>query len=269
MERLLAKLQPNSGDNDARWGIQLLYDIHYLRLVYGLKIDSKPKLDDESDEVRFEGLGLFAAQFAASSLRWGLAKYPPSYIRDSGSRTIRLVDNLRVRSASDDKVFEHVGGCVTNPNRNMYISPASLAYDPWGRHIHRTFDHELEHNWEKQESAYEPHSYTKWVRYMPEGAASYLGRRYEGMSEAEKAAIDATGFAIPYGRLNYYEDRATVAELLMSTPKKAASMQDATLAMKVAQTKDDFAYRSRGLMSKAYFADLARGKSGCRLLGRV
>ncbi|MCL5746761.1 MAG: hypothetical protein M1277_00550 [Patescibacteria group bacterium] len=219
-------------------------NIAYLRDVYGLTVEMRGQTEEDEQSLAINKLKLIEAGDATRVLRKEISKYPPEFIEQCRVKAIRFVFSL--------KQGENVIDGVTYPDGTVYVVATPL--------VNNTIHHELFHA-----SDYNQHSrmnprlkdfgrvleYRYWNLVNHNG---YVGDKYEG--------CDSTGFATDYGRMNVYEDRATVAELLMTYPQVATirAAEDPVLSDKIDRIKTIMRQRSGGRMNLRYFSDLTQGK---------
>lgn len=87
----------------------------------------------------------------------------------------------------------------------------------------------------------------------------YIGNRYKTGGEFDRI----WGFASRYGQHSPKEDRATVAEMILSEPERLNSLlktEDVTLKGKVQYMMSFYNKMSRGKMDSVFWADYAMGK---------
>ncbi len=190
-----------------------------------------------------------------------LEKYPDDAITKLRIRNLRLVEELYVGG-------KRRGGC-TNLRRgtsetviDIFIS-ADRQYRKgfvFSLFAERPADaekihHELYHAWRLAEPEKTVDD-EKWSRINPGGKKAYV----ESMEVAESLWF-RRGFACPYGMLNPRDDRATVAELLMSNPWHAnfISRRDSVLEAKIRQVKKDYDAWTDGRIDRKYWETAALG----------
>jgi len=87
----------------------------------------------------------------------------------------------------------------------------------------------------------------------------YIGKRYKTGGEFDRI----WGFASRYGQHSAKEDRATVAQMILSEPERLNSLlktEDVTLKEKVQYMMSFYNKMSRGKMDSIFWADFAEGK---------
>lgn len=194
-------------------------------------------------------------------LREEMEKYPPDYIRDCCDM-VYLANDLKLRGKS-------VLGFVNRGNKNAFLNFGTTT-----QNLRRTIHHELFHLADNEEIEqgfsfrFGRHRYglyreniainEEWREINREGDFS----GYQGELFADYGVDEISGFAGPYGLKNAHEDRATVAELMMTEPlaAKQRGESDMILHEKMLRIARLFYERSGGRMGKRYFGDLMLGK---------
>ncbi|HZU01270.1 MAG TPA: hypothetical protein VFA10_16490 [Ktedonobacteraceae bacterium] len=95
----------------------------------------------------------------------------------------------------------------------------------------------------------------------PQGEKAYIGSAVFAPSGQEQAN-DLEGFVLAIGKIDAWEDRATIAGALMADPKAAyeKAQQDKIVDAKLKRIMTFYKERSSGKMDESYFADLVAGK---------
>ncbi len=245
------------------FGRPLLRDLNYLRIVYGLEVGLKGKDPYDHHDARFGGLYLAEAGEAVQVLKEEIRKYPPEYIKEMGIPRLRTVVNLKIPSRGSKPRLVDCSGMVIMETRQLYWSP-DFRDEPFSR---KSIHHELEHDREASDVFFgrKTSCYDAWSKFHEGDKDVYIGgASYDDMSNEDLKALDSIGFARVYGRVDEGEDRATIAELLMTDPVGAFNRvsKDSLLNAKIEYLKADYYLRSRGRMNDWYFEDLAEGRIG-------
>lgn len=235
----------------------LLRETRFIQDRYGIKVKLGHRDAQDDQDIETEKANPVAAAECAILLREELAKYPHQYIKYCGVRRIRLVSSLKMPRGGDQ--MDACDGAVS-PSGSIYVVhyPYNLP------NVRGTIHHELSHFSGRLAQRHHflllaPIIRLLWNQNNP--VKPYLGDSYGNLSPNEKVAMGTEGFATPYGRLNYGEDRATVAEALMSdtTFFYNRGKIDPALGQKIKLTMFDYWLKSGGLMNREYFNDLAKG----------
>jgi hypothetical protein len=262
---------------------QLKGDLKYLKDRYGLRIImGRLNSQDDPDIVSIKKLSLLEAVTAVRVLREEIIKYPPEYIRYSKVDTVRLVRDLVCQNKRHPK-GESLDGLAVYEDHLVYFSTNNGDMLDFRDTIH----HDLFHMSDDEASDLEqeasvisllasiifksPPLYLlgkqilsfinflreyNWASLNPKGKAAYIGDDYQQLSEPPD------GFVSDYGTYDLYEDRSTVAALLMTDIKEAllSAENDDILQKKIIDIMGLFKIRSLGRMDSQYFNDLLQGK---------
>jgi len=239
----------------------LLRDARFIKDRYGMEVKLGRKDAQDIKEAAIERPNPVNAAEAAIVLREELARYPSSYIKHCRVTRVRLVSAYKMpRKGKADQMHEYGGAAFREGPIYIVHYPNDILYTGGTMH------HELWHRSDQNSSRHlgvlglAPIIRWLWIRNNPPSA--YLGDKYWDLTDKEIRGLDIRGFAIPYGRANYDEDRATVAEGLMNytAPFFYRCKGDPVLARKLKLTMFDYWLKSGGLMNRNFFDDLSRGK---------
>lgn len=243
---------------------QILTDIRFIRDRYGIR----PKMHDLNSKdqpgVNAEQMDFTEAVEAVQIFREELAKYPPEMIKGSGINQFRIMKNLNINGGSPSVIFL---GAAFEPGE-IYVANGdkSLSY-------RQTIHHEIWHRFDYQR--YELKDKVPFLKWVDDIRDAHIDLKWEDV--CKKYGIAYTGddwkslpVTRPEGFINQYsttsskEDRASIAQLLMTKPAYLASLceSDKLLAEKVRMLKKLYFKDSKGKMNKHFFKDLADGKVG-------
>lgn len=234
---------------EAIW--QLKDNLEFLRDTYGIRVKLGRGTTGDLGTVTFKRwTAPSIALQDAIILRRELIKYPPEFIKFCGITRLRFVQNLSLEDHEYWEGSKGVGG-LASPSGPVYI--ASYGED--------TIHHEIFHRADQQSGELNKKKQRKWKK-LNRFSNPYLYRTYWDMSWQDRSKLSIDGFARGYGRVDVWEDRATIAELLMSDLQKLEKRteEDEVLANKVKRVAIDLSHWSGGRMSEQYFEDLRAGK---------
>ncbi len=208
----------------------------------------------------FSQLETTPAALSSGLLRRELGKYPPVYIQSCQVENIYLAQQLFEYNFFHAK-WREIGG-VYFPNNNIIVKGIPEL-------LEGIVDHEFMHAADKHMRSVIPDENTtigkgcKWEDLNEKGNTIYIGSdNYYAMPFYQQYETKVPGFACMYGKIDEGEDRATIAELLMSTPVVAfkKAKKDAVFGAKLQRVMFLFKDRSDGLMNEEYFHDLYYGR---------
>lgn len=234
---------------EAIW--QLKDNLPLLRDAYGIRIRLGRGLTGDLETVTFKRWTTPSIALEdVSILRRELAKYPPEFIRFCGITQFRFVQNLSLEDHEYWEGSKDVGGLASSRGP-VYIAS-------YGEN---TIHHEIFHRADQQSGELNDKKQRKWKK-LNRLSNPYLYRAYWDMSEEDQSKLPVSGFARRYGRVDIWEDRATVAELIMSNLGKLEQRteEDEVLANKTKRITIDLYRWSGGRMNEQYFEDLKAGK---------
>lgn len=250
----------------------LVDDLRFLRKTYGLTIEMEKRGPrDPNTIINVDKLSIQEAFDAVEIVRQEIIKYPPSYIKNLNIERFRLTKGLTRLNTKSDGIEEHqrVGGLAYRNEKYLYVTYQEIS------HLRETFHHELYHRRDHEDEmvsvrdritgffkgGLEYERFRKqWKKLNPH---AYAGDKYIELAKGQHYAI-IKGFARYYGVADHYEDRATVAELLMTNIKNliARAQTDEVLAAKVNMLVKKFGKQTDNQMDLQYFRDLMHGKIG-------
>jgi hypothetical protein len=241
---------------------QILSDIRFIRDRYGIRPTMHDLNSKDQPGVKAEQMDFKDAVEAVKIFREELTKYPPKMIRDSGINQFRIMKNLNINGGSPSEI---ILGVAFEPGE-IYVANGdrSLSY-------RQTIHHEFWHRFDYQR--YELKGkvpFLKWVDDIRdaridlkwEGVCKKYGMSYTGNDWRSLPNTRPEGFINEYSTTSSKEDRASIAQLLMTQPGDLASLcqNDKLLAEKVRMLKKLYFKDSKSKMNKHYFKDLADGK---------
>ncbi len=210
----------------------------------------------------FKEVDISEAAKALRALKEEIAEYPREYIDNCHLGRIRI--GSKVSMTTEKSAAEPVGGFADwreGEKRQLYLAleeSDSADSDHFRSSVHHELFHmsdkNLEHSFEEIDE--------EWSRLNPGGKSDYLRRGYSVWHDPNSTTQQterSSGFANAYGKENEWEDRATVAELLMTNPKEAERLaeEDPVLKAKIEKIKELYKQRSNGKMDDEYFRNLA------------
>lgn len=241
-------------------------DRGFIKQRYGVEVDFTPQ----------EGTPLITAEKrdVLSWLRGELAKYPPNFYQHFHTlKKFQVFNDIYIGE-------DLVGGYVNDPGS---FDSASSAYKEVDRIIlakkigflnvnnffgwtnddnfKKTFHHELLHFTDFFSFVFKEGGIGNWPSSKPgDPFSGYVGDKYKSFERRHLFSPPA-GFIRVYGMKNIFEDRATVAEVLLTDPKRLKKMtiNDPLLSKKVADLKQRFYKISNGKMDEQYWQDLEHG----------
>jgi len=267
LEKFLGFFSEKLGFDTVELRTGLREDLEYLQNVYGLRVEMHRQTPEDQHFVKvIEKLNLREAASAVKIIREEVSKYPKEYIKQCGVKSFRLVKGLWWFDQSD-KSLEPVGGLAYRNTRFVYATYSKDRIQFCRRIIH----HELFHRSDQKKLEdiarfpvvgsiiAEEKEYwddDSWASLNPKGVG-YLRDRYK-QREKHSSSSRPRGFACFYGTKNEWEDRATIAEELMTDPigLKIKGEFDPVLQTKIDRLKNIFRKRSKGLLNDHYFQDL-------------
>jgi len=241
----------------------------YLKELYGIdvRLNDPGRETFSSSEARLaqkeRGLQLLIEE---------LAKLPPLVIKDSPLVSVALQSDIRYKkhglwerlSASvGGYVMTHLhGGKQTRSNREMFLNIGgniSNGYNLFGwkeGDVRNAFAHEMFH-------AFDTIDEDEWTR-LHEGKDMYAKSDRSRALTLAVADMPTPGFARFYGRMNHFEDKATIYESFSSREAYAElverSLSDRLLSQKITVIQAFMKKMSCGLMDQHYWLDVLDGK---------
>jgi len=221
---------------------------------YGIRVETGERVEGDLDDVAFESI----SNPIALAQHLGLMKailgcYPPDFIRFCNITQARVADTLTL---SGDPYLEesHSVGGVADSSGPIYVAALRAA---------RNTHHEILHRADQQSGELTASKLLDWAQINPSGYLGYMGEGYYKVPEAERPHIPhGYGFISSYSRVDIFEDRATIMEVLMTNPKRLQELtsEDKILAEKTRVLMEDLERWSGGRMDNQYFKDLWTGK---------
>lgn len=247
-------------------------DIKFLHDRYGLIIDTGGYSDADKPHINScRVIDESEAPIRIRAVMEEIAKYPPEYIEACRTETIRLLQEARSNSYCLGKNVL-IGGKAIAGGGLVYISAnAPLSY------MRRTVHHELFHQSDASYIANVPnipvlggiirrskkavYCYL-WEMLNPDTDFRYAGDQYQHLPANKLAEMSRLGFARQYGLADDREDRATIAELVMTDlgALRDRADHDSVLNKKTGIILRLMRERSRGRMNNGYFNDLMNGR---------
>jgi hypothetical protein len=230
---------------------RLLEDIRHIRQRYGIRVRvGRSTVNDIKDLsfVRFTTPHL--AGYDTKDFRSILGLYPPQFIRFCRINQARLLKELSDKKHPYCRGEKNIDGFASS-NGPIYIV---------GTYYEEIVHHEIFHRADQESGELEGVKEDNWddlnMKEMP-----YLYGKYWDLTEEEERGVTYRGFARLYGRVDVWEDRATVAEMLMSNPQEAEKRiaEDPILLAKTSLIKRDLYRWSGGRVDEKYWQDLYNG----------
>ncbi len=230
---------------------------------------------DEAELTHLEKLDLLEAAASLPPLRHELAKYPHAFLTFCQLRRLRLVKTLQAREPSLQG-FVCYAGRTFYQDRSIYLATSGQGLYSLQATLHHELFHlsdstqlqrDLQDNTSRlahrrlAPAIYQAIYDWEWSQLNPQGEQAYVGEGYfTHLTQAEEN--DLPGFAFAAGTIDPWEDRATIAALLMAAPVAALSkaQHDPVFHAKLTRIKRFYQQRSSGQMDERYFADLDAGK---------
>ena len=244
---------------DRVFGRSISNNLSFLRLVYGLEISAVDT--DLSDPSDLGSYGLYQGHMWAylQVLRQEVGIYPPNFIRKYLNK-VRITRGLTMphpKHPDSDSLRIKLYGRVY-PHAT-YLNPDFRNESATRETVHHETEHcvTLGEKWLENEEDLE-----RWTQYNILGNEAYIEDRYWDLTPEEKSKLDTTGFMSPYGRKTQLEDRATIAQKLMTNPvyTHQRASTDHGLSKKVNHLKENYYVWSDGLIDGQFYEDLADGK---------
>lgn len=236
---------------EAMW--QLKDSLHFLRDSYGIRVRLGKGSNGDLGNVTFKRWDIPSIALEdVTILRRELGKYPPEFIQSCGITQLRFVRGLSLEDHEYWDGSKMVGG-LASPSGPVYIA----------RYGAETIHHEVFHRADQQSGELDSKKERRWKK-LNRLSNPYLYKTYWDMPWQDCRKLPYTGFAEPYGRVDVWEDRATIAALLMTNLEKAEKRieEDEVLANKAKRIVIDLYRWSGGRMNEQYLADLRAGKVG-------
>jgi hypothetical protein len=209
---------------------QIREDVRALQARYGLRPDMRRQSQtDKAELTHLEKLNLLEAATSLPTLRHELAKYPLAFLTFCQLRRLRLVKSLQVQVASLQGSVCYVGSTF-HQDRSIYLATSGQGLYS----LQATVHHELFHlsdsaqlQRELQDNASRPaHHHLdpamyqamydwEWAQLNPQGQQVYVGEGYlTHLTQIEENELP--GFTLAAGSIDPWEDRATIAGLLLA-----------------------------------------------------
>ena len=253
---------------------QVKEDLAYIKAHYGVHPEMRRHLPtDEADITHLEKLNLLEAAASLRTLRQELGKYPQAFLTFCHLRQLRLVKALDAQ----EPYFQAeacLSGKIYHEDRTVYL--ATSGEGPYA--LKGTLHHELFHLSDIEQiqrnlqvgrfcdRQWAPVIYqriydSEWEELNPQGEKAYIGPAvFVHSVHRQENALE--GFVLAIGKMDPWEDRATIAGALMADPKAAyeKAQQDKIVDAKLKRIMTFYKERSKGKMDESYFADLIAGK---------
>lgn len=243
----------------------LLRDLRFIKDRYGIRVKLGQQDNDDITEGKLEHCSSVEAAEAAVILREELIKYPQSFVKNLQLKRARFVKAPFIPlNGTSDK--QHLMNGYAYQDGQIYV----VHYHDWPHHTRGTIHHEFKHRSNQVARQqlnglgrlglwYEEIYRKKWLGDSP---PAYLGEAYWKLTPEAISQLDTGGFARIYGRMNYEEDQATIAEALMTNTAlyRNTVRHDPRFGVKIQMAMFDYWLRSGGLLNRKFFQDLAAGK---------
>jgi hypothetical protein len=236
-------------------------DLRFIHDRFGLQVAMHRRSPKETkDFVHLDKLNLCEAEGALQMIREELIKYPPEYVRNLGIARFRLVDDIwRVGSGEVHGVAFEEGQLYTSIGGTDVQDREALHHEAWhfGDYSHSEFQHVIPIIGKGIDSVRDAIMDVQWAK-LNDPEFEYVGDNIDWSISEPK------GFAREYGAMSPWEDRATVAEALMTNAAKLLhrGKTDPLLRRKTERIIQTYHHRSHGKMNDHFFQDLIDGKVG-------
>jgi hypothetical protein len=246
---------------------QLRDDLSFIYDNYGIRVQMGKQTDqDITNYVIPSKLNLFEAVPMVQIIREEITKYPLVYIQHYDIERFRLVKELKNLRSKED--VETVGLAIED-SKQVYV-----GFNNDLKFFRQTFHHEVFHRgdqvmMEQAKRLPQPYQHPAtlkvtffnrdWANLNPTGEYAYFYNRYKPR-KGQLNYEPIKGFAVRYGKMDEMEDRATIAEYLMTDPQTLfkRATNDAVLRKKINKIIQIFSERSNGIMNLDYFQALAQ-----------
>ena len=266
-----------------------------LRNEFGVEVDFSPLQPLEKEEEWLSGESvehLVEKRRVCEALIDAFAIYPPViYKKESYISIVRVMDDLKlITDGTPENIhglaeaegvlhLRHIekDGVLPISRRGFFGQVGRKNLDKAG--FIGTFHHELFHDlddigneeWVANTRGVSPQMSTGALVYMYREELDKLANNNTiTKSEKDAALKELQGFAYDDGKENPEEDRATIAELLLSAPEElgAPERMDQVLSKKISFIKKFCFQKSRGIMDEGYWETIRHAKGNSEIVAR-
>ena len=238
----------------------LLADLRFIRDKYGIRPKMHRPNKSDKKSVDAEKMSFEDAVNAIQIFREEIIKYPPELIKNAGITHFRVVERLWGKFLRDK---QEIAGRSYEPGE-IYVANRDDSDDYRG-----TIHHELLHRFDFQRYEFKDKiPFAGWIDGIMDARIDkewkqlnqHYGVKYEG-NNWPQMLFRPEGFATAYGSMNAHEDRATLAELLMTNTRTLfrRCRTDRLLKDKTDTLISLYEKDSNGKMNVKFFNDLAAG----------
>lgn len=244
--------------------------INFFKESYGFDLDlGEITPDEEKNNIKGQELSLAEKHDFLLWLEREIIKYPPEFIKDwCKINKIRGLNDFSTSEGDLGGLANHHGEIYICANRGVIDFEGSFGWES-SKNFTRTFHHELFHianfNYETRgknlnpvwnEYTTKPEIYSRKWDYQ----ITWNPLRKKFYEQIFMKRPD--GFAEKYGIKEEEEDQATIAELLLSNPKKAFALarEDKVIAKKIDIITECYLVWSKGRMDDFYWQHLYNKK---------
>ena len=219
------KENPQERDLELFFGVasRVKANVQFMKDQYGIDVEMHRIVKEEKTEmVDLKKLGLVEALRATNRIREEIVKYPPSYIKGIDIKKFRLLRSITHKRHHDVGGLAFTGG-------DVYITGGSSdVYDRQVLHHELFHRRDYEHSELKESVPVIGHIIDiirermldhNWATLNSKGRDVYARESFQTVSQAYPLTHRPLGFARTYGLKTEWEDRATVAEYLMTNPE--------------------------------------------------
>ena len=243
---------------------------HRIYDKYGLSVDATDIHQGDIPQIKYtEVASVWDLHNTMEILINELEKYPTSYVRRLGIQAFRIFgeiyipDPKKVRSVWPNKLRKTHGLASTDP-RILYLAVAGADYDQIADTLHHELFHISDYAFSPKRKkrirkSLKKYSNPSWVKLNPSGQNSYV----EGISSRlldNDMDIVQNGFLSPFCMENDVEDRAYLAEILMSgsyfVEEIIEETKDEILERKFRLLQNIYRGRTNGVMNYDWFHNL-------------
>lgn len=226
----------------------------FIQEQYGVKVI----FGGDHRHVDYDGEDLSATEAgrALSALLLALYKYPLDFFKKNSLPAISIAKNVRVRG-------EPVGGVTPHHEDAIVIG----YYDDLST-MESIFHHELYHALDQRDPALQSKEDALWTEQMSDAGLAYAGTAARALPEGSPLRSVVARVASLEGAMNPTEDRATIAQALLTVGEHGALMKQLAnleegelsrlLATKIVAIKEQYRLWSDGAMDDAFWFRLQK-----------
>jgi hypothetical protein len=255
-------------------------NLGFIREVYGVDVRMRrhTAMDIEAQIAEVTRLSLPEAEDIIVMIREELGKYPPEFLQKLHLSHFRVAKSLTSTVKRPSERLLKIAGLADRKTWQIYFAPHDLPLPAQRRVIH----HEIFHMAESYEDIQNElrrskipiggrllakrvvkNRYHSWSHDNPQ-YTPYLRDKYNIFAGREFHYQPILGHALRYGTMNESEDKATIADHLMTDPQslidRARRTNDTVLLRKIDHIQAFYNKWTQGKMDREYFEDLAEGR---------